>query len=487
MSLSIPNELIQANKLIIEGNHDAAINLINSFEQREGHILQDNLTCQLLKCEILFQQGLYEDLLNIAEQAYKDSLELGLSLLSLDLLMWKARALMYLFKVDDVLNIISEGEKHLENLKQELPLEYKQREATIAFVKALFYFWEKRDADLALEQLNHCLALREQFGTKPEITLTNMQIAKVLIYGKGEFYEGAKYLEHGMTLAKELNNKYNIAWGLLIMAVKHGYNAMLYLMGSDYNIISGKSANFNSISGICLNSSDNNTIFGNAASSKYYGGHEMFFEMSNNNAIKGNTVSNSPRGGMSFSECEYNIISGNLVQNCSSGISMGWLSTKNIISRNTLNNNDLSGISLGYANYNLVLENNAGENSICGIYVTYSSHNSITENTANHNNYNGIMLYHSNYNNITENNANNNNKHGIELIHSDYNIVGGNTLLGNLNSCIYEENCEGNIFENNVCKIVQRIPFELIILGSIIGAGALIGVVSVVLIRRKRK
>ncbi|MFW9826174.1 MAG: hypothetical protein ACFFEY_00970 [Candidatus Thorarchaeota archaeon] len=224
MAYSLPNELIQTKKLIIEGNHEVALNLLKSFEERGVDILQDSLRCRLLKCELLFQQGLYEDLLNLAEKGYKDSLELGINFLSFDLLMWKARALVYLFRLENLFNIITLGEQFLEKLIQESPTDYKQQKATIAFVKGLFYFWEKRDTNLALWQLNHSLALRKKFGSKPEIVLTNIQIAKVLIYGKGELYSADTYLERGMTIAKEINYKYAIAWGLLIMAVYLGFN-----------------------------------------------------------------------------------------------------------------------------------------------------------------------------------------------------------------------------------------------------------------------
>ncbi|MFX0074571.1 MAG: hypothetical protein ACFE96_03970 [Candidatus Hermodarchaeota archaeon] len=224
MLFSPPNKLIEVEKLIVEGNHQSALKILRDFQGREGHNNQKNLMCELLKCEILFQQGLYEKLLKLAEETYNESLELGISFLSLDFLLWKVRALMALFKVDDIPNMITRGEELLGKLKQDSQTEYKQREAMIAFIKGLYNFWEKRDANLALEHFHHSLALREKFGDKPDTILNYLQIAKVLIYGKGEFSEGSKYLEQGMKLAKEIKSKYHIAWGLLIMAVKLGFS-----------------------------------------------------------------------------------------------------------------------------------------------------------------------------------------------------------------------------------------------------------------------
>jgi len=213
-----PEELILAERLIGNGNHDKALNVMRDFKEKGEYTLQDNVTCHLLTCELLFQQGLFEDLLKHAEQTYKESLGLGPSLLSVDALMWKARALIYLFRLSQVFDIIKQGEELLKTLTHELLADYKQKEATITFAKGLFFYWEKRDADLALEQLEHSLALREKFGAKSEIALTIMQIAKVLVYGIGERNRALKFIERGLILAKEINNKFNIAWGLLIKA-----------------------------------------------------------------------------------------------------------------------------------------------------------------------------------------------------------------------------------------------------------------------------
>jgi len=212
-------ELKNADQLIKSGKIEEALNVLRNFKEKGEHTLQDNVTCHLLKCELLFQQGLFEDLLKLAEQTYKESLGLGPNLLSVNALMWKVRALTYLFRLSKVFDVIKQGEELLKTLTHELPADYKQTEATIAFAKGLFLYWEKRDADLALEQLEHSLALREKIGSKFEITLTIMQIAKVLSYGKGELNRALKFVERGLVIAKEINSKFNIAWGLHIQAV----------------------------------------------------------------------------------------------------------------------------------------------------------------------------------------------------------------------------------------------------------------------------
>ncbi len=70
-----PEELIQAKQLINEGKFDDALLIKKNFEEKGDCTLYDVISCQLLKCAILYQQSLYEDAFNLAEEAYKKSLE----------------------------------------------------------------------------------------------------------------------------------------------------------------------------------------------------------------------------------------------------------------------------------------------------------------------------------------------------------------------------------------------------------------------------
>ena len=177
-----PEELILAKQLIDECKFDAH-QLIRNFEERERHTLHDLVLSHLLKCELLLWQGLYEDLVKLAEQTYKERLGLGKNLLSVDILLKMANALLWLNQFDKFHDIIKQGEELLKALPQELPADYKQREAYIAWLKGRFYF-QIRDADRALKHLEHSLALREEFGAKQEIALSLGGIARIYFFLK---------------------------------------------------------------------------------------------------------------------------------------------------------------------------------------------------------------------------------------------------------------------------------------------------------------
>ena len=75
---------------------------------------------------------------------------------------------------------------------------------------------------------------------------------------------------------------------------------------------------------------------------------------------------------------------------------------------------------------------------------------------------------------------------GFLCFFSNNNIISGNIILGN-DECIEEAYCEGNTFENNDCGKGNGISFEMILLISIISGGAMVGVVTILLIKHIRK
>ena len=140
MSHSESKELTQAKKLIDEGNHNEALQLMKNFEESGERALNDIIAYHLLKCEILRQQGLYEDLLKFADQTYNESLGLGKNLQSVDALLFMAEALLRLFRFDEAFEKINQAEELLKTLTQELPTDYKQRKAYIAFLYGWYYY-----------------------------------------------------------------------------------------------------------------------------------------------------------------------------------------------------------------------------------------------------------------------------------------------------------------------------------------------------------
>jgi len=231
-----PEELIRAKQLLDECKLDEADLLISNFEEKGGHPLHDIVLCRLLKCELLFWRGLHDDVVKLAEQTYKKSLRLGKNILSVDILLIMARALVFLSQSDKLHDIIKQGEEELKNFTQELPADYKQRKAYIAWLKGEFYM-QIMDGDRALKHLEHSLSLREELGAKQEIVFSLGEIAWVFITLKVDYDRALEYIKQGMIIAEESGNKWRIGWCFLRMAVVHKFKGdldrsiMLYEQG----------------------------------------------------------------------------------------------------------------------------------------------------------------------------------------------------------------------------------------------------------------
>ncbi|NLI59643.1 MAG: hypothetical protein GX387_14260 [Clostridium sp.] len=144
--------------------------------------------------------------------------------------------------------------------------------------------------------------------------------------------------------------------------------------------------------------------------------------------IEGNKASytNSNNYGIYLSDSSNsNTVTGNACNNNRYGIHLNS-SSNNTVTGNTCNNNRY-GISLNSSSNNTVTGNTCNNNDY-GIYLNSSSNNTVTGNTCN-NNSQGIYLYSSSNNNTVTGNTCNNNDYGIHLNSSSNNTVTGNTCI----------------------------------------------------------
>ena len=229
---------------------------------------------------------------------------------------------------------------------------------------------------------------------------------------------------------------------------------------------------------------ENCTIYYAGPSGRSFKEAGIKLEMVSNGSLINNNASNSNVYGIFLYYSNNNTISGNTVNNNLKGIYLGG-SDRNTVSGNTANNN-LDGIYLGGSDRNTVSGNTVNNNNENGIRIKDSSNNTISGNTVNNNNENGIRIEDSSNNTISGNTVNNNNLYSIRIKDSNYNIVSGNTLIGNF-ACIFETNSYGNVIENSNCDEDDGISFELNILIPVISGGAVIGVATILLIRRTLK
>ncbi len=213
-----PEELIQAEQLVIEGKFEKAHELMNKFLERRESTLKDSLLCNLLKIDIMIQQGLYEEAIKLANQTYNESLGLRENILAFDALDYETKALVEFNRLDEAWEKINEGEELLEKLPRELPREYKKRRAALQYLKAFFYIF-KSDADEAKKHFALCIPLFEEIGDNLELAYALFSSVVYYAVFKGEFDPAIKNLEKGLDISKKNNWKYGMALGLLAKGV----------------------------------------------------------------------------------------------------------------------------------------------------------------------------------------------------------------------------------------------------------------------------
>ena len=211
-----PEELIQAETLIDGGKFEEALSLLKNFEEKGEVSPHDIVLSHLIKCDLLLQYGLNDESVKLAEQTYKESLELGKNLLSVDALVFMAESLIRLSKYDDAFDVNKQGEELLNKFTEKLTSEYKRREASIDFIKGKICFY-RGDGDQAIEYVEQSLALREEHSPKKEIAVSLSGLTILILNFKGETNRALKYAERSLAIAKESKNKYEIGFAFLML------------------------------------------------------------------------------------------------------------------------------------------------------------------------------------------------------------------------------------------------------------------------------
>ncbi|MCK4382842.1 MAG: tetratricopeptide repeat protein [Candidatus Lokiarchaeota archaeon] len=200
------NDLIQAEKMADEGDFKEALEQVNAFEKKNDLNNYDQISCYILKSSLLINLSQFEEGFKFAEKAYQMSKELRLDIYSVNALILMGNALVRLQKLDDALDIILQGERLLKSRTQISQNELMQREASLAVVKSIIFFY-KGDGDNALKYMKQSLTLRETLGNKKEIIESLGYIGNVYTFYKCDLDLGLKAAERCQALVEEVNVK----------------------------------------------------------------------------------------------------------------------------------------------------------------------------------------------------------------------------------------------------------------------------------------
>ncbi|MFX0004842.1 MAG: tetratricopeptide repeat protein, partial [Promethearchaeota archaeon] len=218
ISDSESKELTKAREFIIEGKFEESLQLLKDFELRKNNSFHDIVSCHLVYCDLLFHQGLFEKLIKLAEQTYKESLGLEKRILSIDALIYIVVGLVNSYDVEAANEIINQAERLLSTLKDESTINKTRREAKIVFLKGQISnpsISPKGDLEKALKYYKHSLAIGESLGDEFIVCGSLFTLGWSLFLYKGEIDNALECAEKALIVAKEVNYKFFISIGLL--------------------------------------------------------------------------------------------------------------------------------------------------------------------------------------------------------------------------------------------------------------------------------
>ena len=280
------------------------------------------------------------------------------------------------------------------------------------------YVIDNLDIDLG-GVAGHCISISN--------TQVNFTISNCFLTGASVDPGSGIYLEDGQN-AKVVDN----------ICQRNPHGVLVQGRGSKNCILSDNTCTQNSVSGIQLAATSNNTLKRNNCTDNYHGI---------------NVIDISGLSGVS----EYHVISNNYCSNNSFGISLGDFNIENvaplrsIISDNNCSGNREDGIRLISSYSNTISNNSCIGNDEHGIMLrAVVVQNCLVNNTCNENGQSGIFLDHvASFNNFTNNLCWENSQYGIyiEFSSTDNNFswnVFGDNLVGNA-----FDDAPDNIFDYN--------------------------------------
>jgi len=216
LSSSIEKQLQKVDQLIIHGEFQKALEIIEEELRRKNLEKENELTLILQKGHILFFLGKLQESLQIAEKALEESEKINNTSLILYAIIVCSICLRFSGRFDEAVEITDKGLMLLENQNSLSEEEFAERKAQFLIWKAssIAQFGE---VDKAMEIAEEALTLALKSGYKPIISTAYQALGSYHNWFNN-FKKFEEYNSKGIETAKEIGNKFFIAWNLLGLA-----------------------------------------------------------------------------------------------------------------------------------------------------------------------------------------------------------------------------------------------------------------------------
>lgn len=196
-----------------EGELEQAFIELEKLEEWEDLTSNDKLSCDILKTCLMFDIGVYNDAIKLAEQIILECQESNDLFHLIDIYIIKASIIWGFGEIYKAIELITKSEELIKTYYRDSPIELKKKKALLAFLKGYAY-WDIGKVSIAFENIKLCLALREEIGKKQEIALSLGQMGDYYDDYKGDWNQALLYHKKAYELAKKAKFKYLISLSL---------------------------------------------------------------------------------------------------------------------------------------------------------------------------------------------------------------------------------------------------------------------------------
>ncbi|MFW9991635.1 MAG: tetratricopeptide repeat protein [Candidatus Odinarchaeota archaeon] len=201
---SVDKELLLVETLIDGEKYDDGLSIIEKLEKRKNLAIDEQISCQLLKCTLLNRLGRYKETLTLAEDTLAASRSNGKHLQVIDASIQVAEALFRLGRYDESLATIDKANSELTALTC--------ADMYIIKRKAFLYHWKAWNylrqglLDQSIDLFEQSLELRKKIGSKRFIAGSMNSIGNAYLM-KGELDQALDYYQKSLEQSKDIKQE----------------------------------------------------------------------------------------------------------------------------------------------------------------------------------------------------------------------------------------------------------------------------------------
>ncbi|NHJ49841.1 MAG: hypothetical protein FK733_18760 [Asgard group archaeon] len=205
MQSNYSKKLYEINNLILEDKLDAAQKEIEEIERVKSYLqLSEHIKLQLLKSNLLFKLGRFDEVLEISDALLNNSSSFDNNLQMLDAVFIKAKTLGQLNEFGKSLAYIKMAEKIIEKLPSKNVVGLAARQSDICFEKG-FIFENEDDLKSALESYLQSLSIRRELNDRLGYANANNQIASIY-FKQGDIVRSLVMYQQSLGVLREIGD-----------------------------------------------------------------------------------------------------------------------------------------------------------------------------------------------------------------------------------------------------------------------------------------